>query len=201
MFSKKRLIDIGLVIIILVMGVFVYFQINRIVSDVRDISQNASSSQEPTVVENPTPTLNADENQDPTPAPEFELTSLEGDAVSLSDFRGQAVMINFWAIWCQPCRAELPLIQDFADRYQDELAVLAINMGEDRTNVEHFVNEFDYDLIFLLDPSSSVAPKFMVRGLPTSVFIDEDGWIQGMHIGLLNESLLSDYLSQVGVAE
>ncbi|MFW5714681.1 MAG: TlpA family protein disulfide reductase, partial [Brevefilum sp.] len=103
--------------------------------------------------------------------------------------------------WCQPCRAELPLIQSFADRYEKELVVLAINMGEDRTNVEHFVNEFNYDLHFLLDQSTSVAKKFMVRGLPTTIFIDMEGQIQARHIGLLNEELISDYLEQIGVVE
>lgn len=201
MLIKKRLIDIGLVIIILAMGAFVYFRITRMVGELRGAYSETELPQDVTVTQTPSSTPEPAYSQDAMLAPDFELSSLESGIVSISDYRGTAVMINFWVIWCPPCRAELPLIQSFADLYEDELVVLAVNAGEDRTNVYHFVNEFNYDLIFILDPSNSLAPKYGVRGLPTSVFIDAEGLIQTRHIGLLSEELLSDYLSQVGVVE
>lgn len=201
MFNKKHLVDFGLVIIILIMGVFVYFQVSRIIKDVQGMTKATEAPQDTSVINQPTPSTEPEQSQSTSLAPDFELTSLDGDIVALSDYRGTAVMINFWAIWCAPCRDELPLIQAVADRHEDELVILAVNTGEDRTNVYHFVNEFNYDLVFLLDPSNSLASKYGVRGLPTSVFIDEEGLIQARHIGLLNELLLSDYLSQVGVVE
>lgn len=199
--GKKRLIDIGLVIIIIAMAVLVYFQISRLVEDVRGQFQKATPPEEAAVQVTSIPTPESKNVPSATLAPDFELSSLGGEVIALSDYRGQAVMINFWAIWCPPCRAELPLIESFAERHADDLVVMAINMGEDQTNVYHFVNEFGYDLLFLLDPSTSVGSKFMVRGLPTSIFIDADGLIQARHIGILDETLLRDYLSQAGVVE
>jgi thiol-disulfide isomerase/thioredoxin len=199
--NKKRLIDIGLVIIILVMGAFVVFRIDRVVGELRGAVGGIELSQDVTMTQTPSSTPEPEEDQEAMLAPDFNLSSFESGTVTLSNYRGSAVMINFWAIWCPPCRAELPLIQSFADLYEDELVVLAVNAGEDRTNVYHFVNEFNYDLIFVLDPSNSLAPKYGVRGLPTSVFIDVEGLIQARHIGILSEELLADYLSQVGVVE
>jgi thiol-disulfide isomerase/thioredoxin len=199
--NKKRLIDIGLVIIILVMGAFVVFRIDRVVGELRGAVGGIELSQDVTMTQTPSSTPEPEEGQEAMLAPDFNLSSLGSGTVTLSNYRGSAVMINFWAIWCPPCRAELPLIQSFADLYEDELVVLAVNAGEDRTNVYHFVNEFNYDLIFVLDPSNSLAPKYGVRGLPTSVFIDVEGLIQARHIGILSEELLADYLSQVGVVE
>lgn len=201
MLNKKRLIDIGLVIIILVMGAFVVFRIDRVVGELRGAVGGIELSQDVTMTQTPSSTPEPEEGQEAMLAPDFNLSSLGSGTVTLSNYRGSAVMINFWAIWCPPCRAELPLIQSFADLYEDELVVLAVNAGEDRTNVYHFVNEFNYDLIFVLDPSNSLAPKYGVRGLPTSVFIDVEGLIQARHIGILSEELLADYLSQVGVVE
>ena len=199
--GKNRLIDIGLVIVIIAMAGLVYFQVSRLVGDVRSQFQKLSPLEDAAVLETSTPTPESRNELSSTLAPNFKLTSLDGDVIALSDYRGQAVMLNFWVIWCPPCRAELPLIESYAERHAEELVVLAINMGEDQNNVFHFVNEFGYDLLFLLDPSTSVGSKFMVRGLPTSIFIDADGLIQARHIGILDETLLRDYLSQVGIVE
>jgi thiol-disulfide isomerase/thioredoxin len=203
--NKKWLVDIGLVIVILAIGALVYFQIDRIIDDLRGDGQllNPESTQEKLMDGNqtPTPKAESENSQKAAPAPAFTLTSLAGDPVTLSDHRGQAVMINFWTTWCPPCLAELPLIESFAKNYAEELVVLAVNAGEERARVVDFVNEYGYDLLFLLDSSNSLGEKYQVRGLPTSVFIDQQGLIQAIHIGLLNEDLLSDYLSQVGVVQ
>jgi len=195
------LVDLGLAIIILIMGVFVYFRITRLISDMQGEVQEAKTPQGQVSPQRTTKTPEPDDHPDAISAPEFTLTSLEGDPVSLSDHQGLAVMINFWATWCPPCLAELPLIESFAEKHSEDLVVLAINAGEAQTDVINFVNQYRYDLLFLLDPSNSVANDYQIRGLPTSVFIDRDGMIQAKHIGLLNENLLMDYFSQVGVVE
>ena len=200
--DKKRLIDIGLVIIILAMGGLVFSRVVRVFEEMNYLGQETQEPKQPKVLEDALTTTPVIENsQDVKPAPDFTLTSLDGDPVALSDHQGQAVMINFWATWCPPCLAELPLIESFAENHPDKLVVLAVNAGEERASVRNFVDKFGYDLQFLLDPSNSLASQYQVRGLPTSVFIDQQGLIQGMHIGLLDESLLSNYLSQVGVVE
>ena len=200
--NKKRLIDIGLVIIILAMGVLVYSRVVRVFNEMNNKGQETQEPLQTRVSEEaPASTPEFENSQDVKPAPDFTLTSLEGESVALSDHQGQAVMINFWATWCPPCLAELPLIESFAESHAEKLVVLAVNAGEEKASVLNFVNEFRYDLQFILDPTNSLASQYRVRGLPTSVFIDQQGMIQGMHIGVLNESLLSNYLSLVGVVE
>jgi thiol-disulfide isomerase/thioredoxin len=134
-------------------------------------------------------------------APDFTLVDLEGNSVSLSDYRGTPVMINFWATWCPPCRAEMPLIQDFQDRYVDEFVVLAVNGGETAQEVEAFVTEQGFNMVFLLDPEFAVAEQFQVRGFPTSIFISAEGVAEKVHIGELNEPLMVSYLSALGISE
>lgn len=198
--NRKRLIDIGLVIIILAMAVLVYFQVSRLFTDVRGQFQ-ATDSPADEVVAAPTLTPAAEKaTVDGSPS-DFSLASVDGETVSLSDFQGTAVMINFWATWCPPCRAELPLIEAYANRHAEQLVVLAVNAGEEDDVVARFVAEFDYDLVFLLDSANSLAAEFQVRGLPTSIFIDADGTVKARHIGLLDESLLREYLGQAGVVE
>jgi len=110
-------------------------------------------------------------------------------------------MINFWATWCQPCKAEMPIIQQFIEDYPGALTVLAVNAGEKEDVVQEFIRENDYDFIFLPDPSNSTAYIYGVSGYPTSVFIDKDGILNAMHIGELNKDLLSAYLREIGVGE
>jgi thiol-disulfide isomerase/thioredoxin len=134
-------------------------------------------------------------------APDFTLVDLEGNSVSLSDYRGTPVMVNFWATWCPPCRAEMPLIQEFQDRYADEFVVLAVNGGETVQEVEAFVTEQGLNMVFLLDPEFAVAEQFRVRGFPTSIFITAEGVAEKVHVGELNEPLMVSYLSALGISE
>lgn len=134
-------------------------------------------------------------------APDFTLVDLEGNSVSLSDYRGTPVMVNFWATWCPPCRAEMPLIQEFQDRYADEFVVLAVNGGETAQEVEAFVTEQGFNMVFLLDPEFAIAEQFQVRGFPTSIFISAEGVAEKVHIGELNEPLMVSYLNALGISE
>jgi cytochrome c biogenesis protein CcmG, thiol:disulfide interchange protein DsbE len=135
------------------------------------------------------------------PAPDFSLETLSGETVSLSDFRGQVVLINYWATWCNPCRAEMPLLQRYADRYQKDLVVLAVNDGEPVDQVKSFVKELNLALPILLDPSETVTQQYRIRGFPTTMFVDQDGKIRYQHIGILNEEQLKGYLAELGIKE
>lgn len=203
--KRKYLLDIGLIILILSSFALLYFQIDRIVEFFKWRLASTSddpAEEEPLEKSTPVKTETPEDQPDVLPAaPNFQLYNLRGEAVSLSEFQGQAVMINFWAIWCPPCRAELPLIQEHADQYSDRLVVLAVNAGEEKANVKHFVDTFDYDLVFLLDPDNFAADLYRIRGLPTTIFVDEEGTWQATHIGELNEPLLSNYLTKIGVVE
>jgi len=133
------------------------------------------------------------------PAPDFTLTSLEGKKVRLSDLQGKIVLINFWATWCAPCRLEMPLIEERAERYSSQLAVLGVNFDEPQDQVQSFVDELGLRFDVLLDPGAQVQDLYQVRGYPTSLFVDEAGIVRFIHIGFLSEEQMDRYLRDLGV--
>lgn len=132
-------------------------------------------------------------------APDFDLQDVQGNQARLSDFRGTPVMINFWATWCSPCRIEMPSIQARYDQHRPGLVVLAVNFDEPVELVRTFVDEFGLTFPVLLDPGAVVQDAYEIRGYPTSFFLDEDGVIRAVHVGILSEEQLDGYLRQLGV--
>ena len=123
-------------------------------------------------------------------APDFQLSDLEGRTVSLSDFRGKPVLLNFWATWCGPCRAEMPFIQDvFEDKRFSEkgLVIVAVNLGESRSKVVQFMEDYGLSFDVLLDTSRNVGQAYNIRGIPTTFFIDKDGIIKDIKIGAFSK--------------
>ena len=117
-------------------------------------------------------------------APNFVLNTLAGETVSLSDLRGQVVVLNFWASWCPPCRAEMPAIQQVYDTYREQgLVVLAVNVREPDSQTAEFVAEMQLTFPILTDHDGSVFETYRVRSLPTTFFIDREGVIQEMVLG------------------
>ncbi|HEY5572644.1 MAG TPA: TlpA disulfide reductase family protein [Anaerolineales bacterium] len=131
------------------------------------------------------------------PAPDFELEMLSGGKVGLEDFRGQVVLINFWATWCGPCRVEMPAIQSRFEQYSPDLVVLAINFDEPAEEVEAYGEELGLTFPILLDPGGRVQRLYKIRGYPSTYIIDENGILQIQHIGLMSEDQLDGYLSQL----
>jgi len=118
------------------------------------------------------------------PAPEFHLSSLDGQSVSLSDLKGKMVIINFWQIRCDPCRMEMPYLQQVYDEWQGKgLVLLAINIGESPSQVAKFMQSQGLSLPVLLDGEGNIAVMYNVRAIPTTFFIDRDGIIQDVKVG------------------
>lgn len=130
-------------------------------------------------------------------APDFTLRSVAGEPVTLSEMRGQVVLINFWATWCGPCREEMPAIQARYNR--GDFAVLAVDFGETAEQVQGFMDEIGVQLPALLDSDGSVQELYRVRGYPTSFFVDAEGVIRFFHIGQMNEADLDSFLKQMEV--
>lgn len=129
----------------------------------------------------PPPTLQADNL-----ASDFQLQSLDGQTVSLSSLRGRPVMLNFWASWCGPCRAEMPYLQGvFEDSEWTEqgLVILAINVGESSSTAREFMEDNGLTFTVLLDTDTSVAKDYNVRGIPATFFIDKNGIIKDKKVG------------------
>ena len=131
-------------------------------------------------------------------APDFRLESLDGSQMSLGDQRGQVVLINFWATWCAPCRAEFPDIQATYEARKDEgFVVLGVNAQEARGAVEPFVRAMGASFPILLDENGQVAKIYRPVGLPMSVLVDQEGVIQVRHVGLLSREQLDKYLADL----
>jgi len=132
-------------------------------------------------------------------APDFTLTTLDGDSITLSDFRGKTVFINFWATWCGPCRSEMPYIQElYEEQSETGVAILAIDVGENLAEVEEFIRDYSLTFLVLLDMSGTVAEKYNIRAIPTTYFIDSDGIIRDMQIGAFsNVTEIKDILSKI----
>ncbi len=117
-------------------------------------------------------------------APDFTLTGLDGQEVSLSDFRGKPVLINFWASWCGPCRIEMPFLQEVYEEWNSKgLVVLAVNLQENRIIVEKFAESMGLTFPILLSPGSKIPLSYNVRGIPATFLIDVDGVIRDIKIG------------------
>jgi len=119
-------------------------------------------------------------------AQDFELKTLEGQTVALSDYRGSPVMLNFWASWCGPCRYEMPFFQEV---YEDTewqaagLVILAVNIGESPSVAGGFMEDNGFTFPVLLDMTGKVATMYNVRSIPATFFIDERGIIKHSDVG------------------
>jgi peroxiredoxin len=129
---------------------------------------------------------------------DFQLLTLDGNIISLSQYKNQAVMINFWGTWCPPCVQEMPLLQAVYVREQPELVILGVNEQDKIADVELFVADFGITFPILMDEDGVIAEQYLVRGFPTTFFIDKDGVLQAQHIGGVDEGLLSGYLAEIG---
>ena len=134
-----------------------------------------------------------------TVAEDFQLVDLNGDTHHLSQYRGQVVLLNFWATWCKPCTTEMPAMQATYDRLRNRgFVVLAINELEDDAKVQQHITQYGHTFPVLMDRDNKVANQFGVFGLPVSVFLDEQGvvreYIKG---GLLTEEKIYDIVARI----
>jgi len=134
-------------------------------------------------------------------APDFELKTPAGETIRLSDLRGQAVLVNLWATWCPPCRAEMRSIEKIYKEYKDKgFVVLAVNMTyqDSPDKVAPFVSEQGLTFPILLDENGDMADAYQLRSLPSSYFIDRQGVINELVIGgPMAEALLRTRIEKI----
>ena len=120
------------------------------------------------------------------PAPGFQLSGRGGKSIDLSQFKGQVVMINFWATWCGPCRQEMPLLEDIYKKYRPMgFTMLAVNVEPDSKAAEAWLGKLAKPVTFpvAFDVDSKVSKAYNVAGMPSTVFVDRKGNVRVMHKG------------------
>jgi thiol-disulfide isomerase/thioredoxin len=132
------------------------------------------------------------------PSPEISLMSTDGTLVNLSDFKGKPVIINFWATWCPPCRAETPDLQEVHRELGDKVAILSVNAtSQDGGDVAGFMREFGVTFTVVLDPEGKAFEAYNIRGLPTTIFVDRAGIVNEVFTGAVNKAYIESKLSEL----
>ena len=154
--------------------------------------QNATAPPAPASADT-TPAPQADH-----PAPDFTLMRLDGTPVILSKLKGQVVLINIWATWCPPCRAEMPTIETAYEQYRDQgFTVLAVNLEEDPGSVATFMQEYKLTFPALLDLDGQVSRTYQAFSLPSSFFVDKKGVIRAVYRGPMPRSVIAGTVEQL----
>ena len=131
-----------------------------------------------------------------TPAPELTLTDVQGRSVSLSDYRGQWVLVNNWATWCPPCKAEMPELKSYYEAHRDEgFVIVAIESGEPADEVTAFASSYGLTFPVWLDPTGEALEAFANFNLPSSYVIDRDGVIRMYWTGPVDVGTLEKYVT------
>ena len=118
------------------------------------------------------------------PAPDFALKSSSGENLRLSEYRGDVVMINFWATWCGPCRQEMPLLDELYSRYQRVgFSLLGVNIDDDSSKAMNMVAELGVSFPVLFDARKEVSKLYAVDAMPVTVLVDREGTVRHVHQG------------------
>lgn len=124
------------------------------------------------------------------PAPDFELTTLDGGTVKLSDQKGKVVLLDFWATWCPPCVAALPHVQKVAtdkELAEKGLVVWAVNAGEQKAKIEAFLKKNNYTFTVPMDSKTTTLKAYGIEGIPTQIVVGKDGKIVHVGVGFAGE--------------
>jgi len=130
------------------------------------------------------------------PAPEIELRNLENQPVSLADYPGKVILVNNWATWCPPCKAEMPTLEAyFRDHQAQDFVIIAIEAGEPAEEVAAFAREFSLSFPVWPDPGMRAQASFKNDALPSSYVIDRQGQVRLAWTGPINRELLEQHVS------
>lgn len=129
-------------------------------------------------------------------SPDFELKTLEGEAIRLSDLEGKKVMINFWATWCPPCKAEMPDMQKLYEEKGNDIHILAVNIDPEY-DVAGFAKDMQLTFPILLDEKDQVMKTYQILTIPTTYFLDEKGIIQDKFMGAMNKDKMEEIINNL----
>ena len=130
-------------------------------------------------------------------APSFSLNTVNSNEISLNDLFGKAVIINFWATWCIPCRTEMPELQDLYDQFDGNIRILGINQGENPQHVAQWMNDFKLTFDILLDPMRTVTQLYQIRGQPSTYVLDSNHVIRAIYYGPVSKEQLEQDITAI----
>ena len=130
-------------------------------------------------------------------APDFTGTTLEGKTLTLSDFRGEIVLVNDFATWCGPCQAETPYLVEVYNAEEGEIVIIGLNLQEGESKVADYKAQYDIPYPLVLDPEGELTELYRPIGLPTSWFIDADGVVRYVHAGPMTTAMLEETLAAI----
>jgi cytochrome c biogenesis protein CcmG/thiol:disulfide interchange protein DsbE len=132
-------------------------------------------------------------------APELTLTDTQGITHSLADYKGQVVLVNLWATWCPPCKAEMPTLDAYYNKYKDNgFIIIAVNDGDPAPDVLQFVDDYKLTFPVWLDPTYIATEQaFKTLNLPSSFVIDRDGTIRLQWVGEINRKTLEKFVTPI----
>ncbi|WP_339324291.1 thiol-disulfide oxidoreductase ResA [Paenibacillus sp. FSL W8-0194] len=169
--SKKKLMQIVILLLIVIVGGYAI------------VTQVSGSGGKPT---------------EGSKAPGFQLLGLDGKTHTLDEYKGKAIVLNFWGTWCEPCVKEMPALQAQWEKWKDKgVVVVGINAGEDKMAVENFVNNVNVDFPVLLDPDKDSIASYGISPLPTTFFVSKSGRINKIHLGQLDLATLDKQIEEL----
>lgn len=131
-------------------------------------------------------------------APDFTRKDLNGNSVSPESLKGKVVYLNFWGTWCYWCQKEMPDLEKVYKAYKDkDVAFLAVSVGDTEQQVKDYAGQYGLTMPIALDPEQAVSNAYVVRGYPTSVFLDKNGNIAQKKEGLMEEAEMKSVLDQL----
>lgn len=130
------------------------------------------------------------------PVPELSLSDLQNNPVSLEDYRGMVVLVNNWATWCPPCKAEMPTFEAFYQEHKEKgFTIVAIEAGQPQAEVAEFVNSYKLSFPIWLDPQMQALDAFRNQRLPSSYLVDRDGTVRLTWIGAISRQMMDEYIT------
>ncbi len=140
--------------------------------------------------------------RDNGPAPDFTLQTFDGQTITLSQFKGKIVLINFWASWCIPCRQEANYLESTWRKYKDQGVVfIGVNWVDTNKEALAFLDEFDITYYNGVDLGTKIAQAYRIQGIPETFFVDRAGELRGVHIGPFPPPLLDEKIEELLTAD
>ncbi|PIC62676.1 thiol-disulfide oxidoreductase [Sporosarcina sp. P13] len=188
--SKKM---IGYIISALVIGTLVFLMLQNTLDKPESIDTSATTLSQTDMAQ-----AGEEGLERYAQAPDFTLTTLAGETVTLSELKGKKVILNFWATWCPPCKAEMPHMESFYSKLTDEdqVELIAVNVTQSEklgvSEVENFVDSYELSFPIPLDETAEVTQLYGVFSMPTTYMIDTQGRIAQKVVGPLDEKSLNE---------